>query len=57
MPFAFVIVYPDWTLEWLSRKTGKTYQVKDLILLEAAAVSGMMLVSLCLMSVSRRFTW
>ena len=57
VPIALVIVYPRDVLEWRSRKTGRTYFIRDLLVLEAAALTAMVLGSLFLDFLAPRFSW
>lgn len=57
LPLAFVIVYPRESLEWLSGKTGKSYELRHLVWLECAAIAGMILLSFALDGLLRHFTW
>jgi len=54
MAFAFPIVYPDKTLDWLSGRMGKLYGFRHLICLECGAIAGLLVADLVALSLTSR---
>jgi hypothetical protein len=57
LPFALMIVFPRETLEWVARKTGKSFHVRHLVWVQAIGIVGMILISVLLDYYSPRFRW
>ena len=55
--FALLIVFPDRVLDWIAERIGKELNLLHLLLLEAIAISSLVLFSIYLVNHEPRFQW